>query len=134
MKKLFIGGKWVAPAQADGIPVYSPATGESYDEIARGQASDIDLAMKAAREAINGVWGKTTATERGRILMKIGESVLANQEELAGIEAKDTGKPLELARKDIQALARYFEFYGSAADKVHGQVIQIGRASCRERV
>ena len=99
MKKLFIGGEWVAPAQADGIPVYSPATGESYDEIARGQVSDIDFAMKAARKAVNGAWGKTTATERGRILMKIGESVLANQEELAGIEAKDTGKPLELARK-----------------------------------
>jgi aldehyde dehydrogenase (NAD+) len=123
MKELYIGGEWVPPAQAGGIPVYSPATGKSYDEIARGQSSDIDSAVKAARAAVNGLWGKTTATERGRILMKIGESVLANQEELAGIEAKDTGKPLELARKDIQALARYFEFYGSAADKVHGQVI-----------
>lgn len=123
MKKLFIGGDWVMSARADGIPVYSPATGEPYDEVSRGRASDIDLAVKAARSALKGEWGHATATERGRILIKIGEAVLANQEELAGIEAQDTGKPIELARKDIQALARYFEFYGGAADKVHGQVI-----------
>lgn len=123
MKRLFIDGAWVASAGEEGIPVYSPATGQAYDEISRGQASDIDLAVVAARKAVKGKWGNATATNRGRILMKIGESVLANQEELAGIEAKDTGKPFELARKDILALARYFEFYGSAADKVHGQVI-----------
>lgn len=123
MKKLFIGGDWVSAAEAEGIAVYSPATGNRYDEVTRGRAFDIDLAVKAARSALTGDWGNATATERGRILIKISEAVLANQEELAAIEAQDTGKPMELARKDIQALARYFEFYGGATDKVHGQVI-----------
>lgn len=85
MKQLFIGGEWVASEQMDGISAYSPATGESYDEITRGQAVDIDLAVKAARRAVRGEWGNATATERGRILLKIGESVLANQEELGGL-------------------------------------------------
>ena len=45
------------------------------------------------------------------------------QEELASIESRDTGKPLRQARADAVALARYFEFYGGAADKLHGQTI-----------
>jgi aldehyde dehydrogenase (NAD+) len=64
-----------------------------------------------------------TATERGRVLVRIGEAVLANEDELARLEARDTGKPMATARNDIRVLARYFEFYGTAADKVHGETI-----------
>jgi aldehyde dehydrogenase (NAD+) len=49
--------------------------------------------------------------------------VLGHEEELAQIEARDTGKPMTTARNDIKVLGRYFEFYGSAADKVHGETI-----------
>lgn len=123
MSKLFIGGGWQSASSPESIPVYAPATGEAYAEIARGQAADIDLAVRAARAAVQGEWGALSATERGRILVRIGLSVLDNIDELAAIEAQDTGKPLALARKDMEALARYFEFYGGAADKLHGQVI-----------
>jgi|GEM_PF-5101856 len=67
--------------------------------------------------------GTTTATERGRVLCKIADAVLLHEDELARLEARDTGKPMTTARNDIKVLARYFEFYGSAADKVHGEVI-----------
>ena len=123
MNSLFIDGQAVQAASGESIPVYSPVTGEAYDQIARGGDADIDRAVQAARTALNGEWGKFTATERGRILVRIGNKVLENIDELAAIEARDTGKPLALARKDIEALARYFEFYGGAADKVHGEVI-----------
>lgn len=123
MSTLFIDGRKVSATGGEPIPVYSPVTGEAYAELARGTAPDIDLAVKAARAAFNGPWGQLSATERGRILVRIGNSVLEHIEELAAIEAKDTGKPDALARKDIEALARYFEFYGGAADKVHGEVI-----------
>ena len=123
MSTLYIDGRKVPATGGQSIPVYSPVTGEVYAEIARGMPEDIDLAVKAARSAVNGDWGRMSATERGRILVRIGNGVLANIEELAEIEAKDTGKPIALARKDIEALARYFEFYGGAADKVHGEVI-----------
>ena len=56
-------------------------------------------------------------------LMKLGEKVLEHHSELAQLEARDTGKPMTTARTDITVLARYFEFYGGAADKVHGEVI-----------
>lgn len=123
MKQLFIGGVWSDPQDGESLDVVSPSTGESFDRIARGKKADVDRAVKAAQAALDGEWGKTSALERGRILTRIGKKVLDHAEELAQIEARDTGKPLSTARNDIQVLARYFEFYGSVADKMHGDVI-----------
>jgi aldehyde dehydrogenase (NAD+) len=64
-----------------------------------------------------------TALERGRILTRLGQLVLEKTEDLAALEAADVGKPLKQARADAIALARYMEFYGGAADKVHGETI-----------
>ena len=78
-----------------------------------------------------------TATERGRILTKMGGLILERAEEFAQLEARDTGKPMSQARNDIQVAARYFEFYGGAADKVHGEQIPFLNdfhvASCASR-
>ena len=123
MGNMFVDGKWLAAASGDTIPVISPVDGATFDSIARGTAADVDIAVRAAQRALAGKWGRFTATERGRVLMKLGQKVLDNAEELAQLEARDTGKPITTARNDIQVLARYFEYYGSAADKVHGQVI-----------
>jgi aldehyde dehydrogenase (NAD+) len=123
MKHMFIGGRWTAARDGRMLPVVAPADGEAFDHIARGTSHEVDLAVAAARAALDGPWGRMTATERGRVLVKIGEMVLGQQEELAQIEARDTGKPMTTARNDIKVLGRYFEFYGSAADKVHGQTI-----------
>jgi aldehyde dehydrogenase (NAD+) len=122
-KKMFIGGQWVAARDARTLPVVAPADGAAFDRIARGGAHEIDLAVKAARGALSGAWGRLNATERGRVMIKIGQAILDHHDELSRIEARDTGKPMTTARNDITVLARYFEFYGSAADKVHGEVI-----------
>ncbi len=123
MSKMFIGGRWIASQDGETIPAIDPSTGEEFAKIARGKAHDVDLAAKAARAALSGAWGRMTATERGQVLLRISRKVADHVEELARIEARDTGKPISTARNDINVLARYFEFYGGAADKVHGQVI-----------
>ncbi|MEY2592411.1 MAG: Aldehyde dehydrogenase PuuC, partial [Pseudomonadota bacterium] len=123
LKQLFIGGRWMAAQDGRTLPVVNPADGQAFDQIARGTAHEVDLAVKAARAALEGPWGKLTATERGRLLIKLGNTVLDHHAELAALEARDTGKPMTTARNDITVLARYFEFYGSAADKLHGEVI-----------
>jgi aldehyde dehydrogenase (NAD+) len=123
MYKMFIGGKWLAAREGETIPVIAPADGQAFAEIPRGRAHEVDLAVKAARAALSGAWGRMSATERGQVLLRISQKVLDNAETLAQLEARDTGKPLTTARNDIKVLARYFEFYGGAADKVHGQVI-----------
>ena len=123
MSKLFVDGKWIEASSGETIPVLSPVDGEVFDAIARGGAADVDLAVKAAQRALDGPWGRFSATERGRVMMKLAQKILDGAEGLARLEARDTGKPLTTARNDIQVLARYFEFYGGAADKVHGQII-----------
>lgn len=70
-----------------------------------------------------GEWGRMTALERGRLLVKLGRLVEARVDDLAALEAMDVGKPLTQARADAVALARYMEFYGGAADKVMGETI-----------
>ena len=124
MRKMFIGGRWTGARDERTLPVISPADGEAYDQIARGTAHEIDQAVAAARHALDrGAWGRMNATERGCVLTKIGAKLLDHVDELTQIESRDTGKPLATARNDIVVLARYFEFYGAAADKVHGEVI-----------
>ncbi len=119
----FIGGKAVAPSGGDGLPLEDPSTGETICTIARGTAADIDAAVAAAQAALDGEWGRWTAAERGRVLAKIGQLILGKTEQLARLEAADVGKPLKQARADAVAMARYMEFYGGAADKVHGETI-----------
>ena len=121
--KCFIGGRWVAPLSGGYLPVENPSDGSTIAQIPRGNAADIDAAVAAARAALDGVWGKTPAAERGRILARIGRLVLERVDDLARIEALDVGKPLKQARADAIALARYMEFYGGAADKVMGETI-----------
>ena len=119
----FIAGRWVAPQSGETLPLEDPSTGQRIGEIARGTAADVDAAIAAARDALAGDWGKLPAYERGRLLTSMGRKVLERVDDLARLEAQDVGKPLKQARNDAIALARYLEFYGGAADKVHGQTI-----------
>ena len=123
MAKMFINGESVNAVSGKVLDVLSPVDGKKFDEIPRGDKADVDAAVKAANQALSGAWGKMSALERGRLLMKLGEKVLAHHAELAQLEARDTGKPMTTANTDITVLARYFEFYGSGADKIHGEVI-----------
>ena len=115
--------QWLPARDGRSLGVINPADGQAFDAIACGGAHEVDLAVAAARTALNGPWGRMSATERGRVLMAIGRAVLDHTHELAPIEARDTVKPMSTARNDIIVLARYFEYYGGAADKVHGESI-----------
>ena len=105
------------------IPVIDPSDGQPFDDIQRSNAQDIDAAVHAARECFDAVWSRTTAVERGRLLMKLSAKVAEHADELAAIEQRDCGKPTKQAKADAAALARYFEFYAGACDKLHGDTI-----------
>jgi len=121
--KHFIGNEWTAPAGGETIAVLDPSDGQPFARLARGNAADIDRAVQAARHAYEGTWGGLNAAERGRLLYRLSMLVATCHEELAQLEARDTGKPLRQARADAAALARYFEFYAGAADKLHGETL-----------
>ena len=121
--KVLIDGTWQDPESGETLPVMDPSDGSEFGRIASGSAADIDRAVQAAQNAMDGEWGKTIPVERGRLLQKLSSLILENETELTEMEARDVGKPLTQARVDVRACARYFEFYGGAADKVHGETI-----------
>jgi aldehyde dehydrogenase (NAD+) len=123
VKTICINGHWLAAHNQQTIDIFAPSTGQRIDLISRGNAMDIDAAVKAARLAYVEVWSQTPALERGRLLSKLSSRIAECADELAELEAKDTGKAMTLARNDIAAAMRYFEFYGGAADKLHGDTI-----------
>ncbi len=124
-----INGERCAAAGGSTIDVIDPSNGSLLTTLPRSDSRDIDAAVAAARAAFKGAFGRLTATERGRILMRLSALILENQAELAKLECLDTGKPIQQARADITACARYFEYYGGAADKLHGETIPYAQGS-----
>ena len=119
--QLYVGGQW--RTARDGLPVVNPSDGQIMARIARGTATDVDAAVSAAQAALDGAWGRLNATERGRLLGRLADLIRRDAESLARTESEDVGKPMSLARSDVAVCARYFEYYGAAADKVHGETI-----------
>jgi aldehyde dehydrogenase (NAD+) len=123
MQLNYIANASVPSASGRTIPVIDPSDGQPFDELQRSNAQDIDTAVRAARQCYDAVWTKLNAAERGRLLMKLSAKVAEHTDELAAIEQRDCGKPTKQARADALALARYFEFYAGACDKLHGDTI-----------
>ncbi|WP_342128684.1 aldehyde dehydrogenase family protein [Hydrogenophaga sp. OTU3427] len=119
----FIANTAVRSASGQTLPVIDPADGQVYDSIERSNAADVDAAVSAARQCLDGPWSRLSAAERGRLLMKLSAKVAEHADELAAIEQRDCGKPTKQARADALALVRYFEFYAGAGDKLHGDTI-----------
>ncbi len=124
--ELFIGGRFVQP---DGPrhPVEDPSEGVEVGAITDGGQAALDEAVAAARSALDDrnrdAWGGLNAADRGRWLMRLSAAVKERFDWFARIESFDVGKPLAQAKADVTALARYLEFYGGAADKLHGTTI-----------
>jgi aldehyde dehydrogenase (NAD+) len=123
MKSNFIANQHLASASGQTLEVIDPSDGLPFEQIQRSQASDIDLAVTAARSAFKGPWGRLNAAERGRLLMALSRKVAEHADELAALEQRDCGKPTRQAAADAAALVRYFEFYAGSCDKFHGETI-----------
>ncbi|THF58963.1 aldehyde dehydrogenase family protein [Ollibium composti] len=119
-----IGGRQADALSGERLDVACPSDGENFASIPAAGKEDIDLAVRAARTAFDdGPWSKTPAVERGRLLTRLGLLVEKHGEELAALESRDTGKPARQGKADVTATMRYYEFYGGAADKIHGDTI-----------
>ncbi|WP_144113188.1 aldehyde dehydrogenase family protein [Paraburkholderia sp. BCC1886] len=123
----FIGNTWSAPDNGATLDVIDPSTGEPFAAIGRGNAADIDAAVVAARgamgEALDGPWATRSPAERADLLFAYAAAVLEHGDELAQLEARDTGKALKTARTDAAVLARYLRYYAGCVDKLHGETL-----------
>src|ERR1700693_4017521 len=122
-KLLLIGGKWVPAKSGKTFETINPSNEEVLALIAEGDKADVDLAVKAARKALEeGEWSKIRPHERARYLFKIAELIDAHADELAELETLDNGKPLTFSRGfDVPAAAETFRYYGGWVTKIYGE-------------
>src|SRR4249919_251573 len=132
----FIDGQWVPARSGKTFETVDPATEEIIAQVAEGDAADVDLAVKAAREAFeNGPWSKMDARDRGRLMYKLADLIEEEKEELAALETLDNGKPIRDSRAaDLPLTIDCLRYYAGFADKIHGQTIPIrGNYFCYTR-
>jgi aldehyde dehydrogenase (NAD+) len=135
-QQMLIGGRWVSAASGKTFETINPATGEVICRVAEGNKPDIDLAVKAARKAFeSGPWPRMSASERGRLLLKLADAIEANKDELARLESLDNGKPLaDSLAADLPLTIKCYRYYAGWADKIHGKTIPIeGNYFCYTR-
>src|SRR5208283_5647541 len=98
-RKMLINGNWVDSISGKTFPTYNPATGEVLAQVAEGDHEDIERAVKSARRAFeSGSWPAMSASDRGRLIWKLGDLIEEHLEEFAQLESLDNGKPLAVAR------------------------------------
>lgn len=108
----------------DRFDVLDPATGERLASVGAGTAATVDDAVTSARRAFDeGPWPRMMPKERARRLRAVADRLVAEREEFAELESRDTGKPISQARTDADVAARYFEFYAGVVEGVHGDTI-----------
>ena len=121
----FIGGEWREPKAGKYFDNVSPITGQSVCEVARSDASDIEVALDAAHGAKD-VWGRTSSTERALILNKIADRMEANLAKLATAETWDNGKPIrETTAADIPLAIDHFRYFAGAIRAQEGSIAEI---------
>ncbi len=107
-----IGGQEVPSRSGATFDIADPVSNQPYATAAAGQAEDIDLAVRAARDAfVGGPWPTMTARARARVLNNIGDAVEAQGERLAALETFDTGLPITQALGQAKRAAENFRFF-----------------------
>lgn len=112
-KRLLIGGQWVAANSSQEFEATNPATGKVLARIARGDASDVDRAVAAARKAFEGEWSRWTPYDRQRLLIRIHDLMEKHGDELALIETLDMGAPLAKTKGLLKWLSQLILFFAS---------------------
>jgi aldehyde dehydrogenase (NAD+) len=125
-KKLLINNEWRDASGGKTMDVVNPATEEVIATVASADRNDVDEAVKAARAALNGPWGKMSARERGRLVSKLADRLMEKADEVARLETLHNGKPIFESRQiEIPAAAECFEYYAGWADKIMGETIPV---------
>jgi aldehyde dehydrogenase (NAD+) len=123
--KLLIGGQWVDGVKGTTIRVENPFNGETLADIAEATEADVQLAVEAAKAAFP-AWSGLAAHERGRLLLKLADAIEADTQNLARLEAMDTGHPIrDCLALDVPRTVLCYRYFGGMADKLEGSVIPV---------
>jgi len=124
--KLLINNKWVDPVEGKTFTTLNPANGEVIAKVAEGTGRDVDIAVKAARAALeNGPWARMDAADRGKLMFKLADLIEENAEELATLESLNCGKTITDSRGDIAGTVNTIRYYAGWADKIEGRTVPV---------
>ena len=123
--RLFIDGQFVDAVDGATMDVINPFDGSVLAQVAEAKTADVDLAVAAATRAFP-AWSRVPAAQRGALLGKLADAIEAHADELAVLEARDTGHPIRDTRGlDVPRTAATFRYFAGLADKVQGSVIPV---------
>ncbi|MEU1300191.1 aldehyde dehydrogenase family protein [Streptomyces shenzhenensis] len=127
-QSLFIDGAW-RPGE-DLFDVVDPATEEVLTRVPQASMADVDAAVAAARRSLTDrAWTGLAPLERTRILSRVADLIEGELEELAVLETRDNGKPIERSRADTASAARTFRHFAGAPSRLLGTTIPIDGGS-----
>ncbi len=116
--RMYVDGTFVE-GSGEPLKTINPATGEVLAEVSTASAADVDTAVKAARRAYDGVWGRMPGTERAKYLFRIARMIAERARELAVLESLDNGKPIRESRDvDVPTASAHFFYHAGWADKL----------------
>jgi len=116
----FVAGEWRVSDRT--IAVDNPATGAVIGHVPDFGAAEADAAVAAASTAFAG-WKARTGKERGAVLRRWAELMLAHADDLALIMTAEQGKPLAEAKGEVAYAAAFLEWFGEEARRVRGEVL-----------
>lgn len=124
--RLFIGGKFVDSARRETINLHNPCQGSFITKASVATKEDVDAAVDAAQDALKRTWGtNVSAPARAKLLSKLADLVESHNDELAALEALNSGRNFLQARgHDIPDVAATLRYYAGWADKHHGQTME----------
>ena len=122
----YINGQWLTEAE-QWIDVDSPASGDIIGRVPKFGAVETEQAITAAEQALP-AWRAKTAAERGALVRRWGELMLAHQDELAALMTLEQGKPLAEARGEIAYAASYFDWFAEEAKRAYGETIPAAKS------
>jgi betaine-aldehyde dehydrogenase len=122
---LFYGGKWHSPKSGKYAETINPANGEAIASAPLADATDVDAAVMAAQAAFPG-WAATLPVERGRMLRRAAQVLRENAEELAFLDALNTGNPVSMLSMDAIVAAEGIEYFAGLTTEIKGETIPMG--------
>jgi len=117
----FINGIWIEGGDRERLDRVSPGHGVIVSSVTLCGSADVDIAVSAARQAFEMVWGETPGAERGSILIKSAQGIRERLDEMAYWETLETGKPISQSEAEISAAADHYEAAAGMARMVSGQ-------------
>src|SRR3954468_11155802 len=121
---MYIDGSFTDSSSGATFETENPFTGKAWATISRGNADDVDRAVRAAHRAFTaGPWRTLTASQRGALLRRLGDLTTENSAALAETEVRDNGKLYAEMSAQTAYMAQWHHYFGGLADKVEGSVI-----------